>query len=154
MLAIPGYDLQYCIKTEMCKFGAFCKYYHPRQGEGYPCLVTHNIHEFISENERKCSHYMRTGQCEYGMTCKFHHPLPANVQVSALVVRFFPFLTAEPFSLPVVVPPPTTYLARQSLSIHLNEQYRMVGQLTSCNTYFDFRLLSSWHICVKTRTRT
>ncbi|KAM3308795.1 hypothetical protein P3S67_010539 [Capsicum chacoense] len=40
MLVIPGYDLQlqYYMKTGMCKFGAFCKYHHPRQREGYPSL--------------------------------------------------------------------------------------------------------------------
>ncbi|KAF3645978.1 hypothetical protein FXO38_19379 [Capsicum annuum] len=37
---------QYYMKTGMCKFGAFCKYHHPRQGEGYPSLVTHNIHGY------------------------------------------------------------------------------------------------------------
>ncbi|PHT78751.1 hypothetical protein T459_16803 [Capsicum annuum] len=40
MLVIPGYDLQlqYYMMTGMCKFGAFCKYHHPNQGEGYPSL--------------------------------------------------------------------------------------------------------------------
>ncbi|PHT68405.1 hypothetical protein T459_27892 [Capsicum annuum] len=104
---------QYYMKTGMCKFGAFCKYHHPRQGEGYPSLVTHNIHGYpLRPNERKFLHYMRTGQCKYDFTCKFHHHHPLPVQ--------------EPFLFPAAIPPPTTYPALQSPSIHSTEQYGMV----------------------------
>lgn len=38
--------LQYYMRTGMCKFGASCKYNHPRQGGGSPSPVTFNIYGY------------------------------------------------------------------------------------------------------------
>ncbi|KAG5601005.1 hypothetical protein H5410_032375 [Solanum commersonii] len=107
MIVVPGYDLQYYTRTGMCKFGASCKYHHPRKGGESPSL-----------NAKECSHYMKTGQCKFGITCKFHHPLPAGVQVPASAAGLFP--------LPAALPPPATYPVLQSLSVDSAEQYGMV----------------------------
>nr|XP_025887306.1 zinc finger CCCH domain-containing protein 58 [Solanum lycopersicum] len=125
MLVVPGYDLQYYMRTGMCKFGASCKYHHPRQGEESPSLVIHNIYGYPlrPSNEKECAHYMKTGHCKFGITCKFNHPQPAGVQV--------PALAAGPFPLPAAVPPPATYPELQPLPpVDSAEQYGMVtGQL-------------------------
>ncbi|KAJ8558011.1 hypothetical protein K7X08_004777 [Anisodus acutangulus] len=111
---------QYYMRTGMCKFGASCKYHHPRQGGGSPTLVTHNIYGYpLRLGEKECSHYMKTGQCKFGITCKFHHPHPAGAQV--------PASAAGPYPLPAAVPPPATYPALQSPSVHSAQQYGMVA---------------------------
>ena len=96
------------MRTGTCKFGASCKYHHPRQrgGDsvtvslnymGFPlrpvCLfnlslvlslfllvVYWSLNGFSLQGEKECSYYMRTGHCKFGSTCRFHHPLPPGVQ--------------------------------------------------------------------------
>ncbi|WZY80743.1 hypothetical protein YC2023_027127 [Brassica napus] len=74
------------MRTGECKFGASCKYHHPRQGGGGGDSVTSPI-SFnhmgfpLRPGEKECPYYMRTGQCKFGSTCKFHHPVPPGDQV-------------------------------------------------------------------------
>ncbi|XP_016470541.1 zinc finger CCCH domain-containing protein 32 isoform X2 [Nicotiana tabacum] len=113
---------QYYMRTGMCKFGASCKYHHPRQGGGSPALMTHNIYGYpLRPGEKECLFYMKTGQCKFGITCKFHHPQPAGVQVPASAAR------PGAFPLPAAVPPPATYPTVQSPSVQSAQQYGVIA---------------------------
>ncbi|CAK7340130.1 unnamed protein product [Dovyalis caffra] len=72
----------YYLKTGTCKFGATCKFHHPRDKAGISGRVSLNILGYpLRPNEIECAYYLRTGQCKFGSTCKFHHPQPTNVMV-------------------------------------------------------------------------
>ncbi|KAB5512353.1 hypothetical protein DKX38_029381 [Salix brachista] len=95
LLAIIDGCLKYYLKTGTCKFGATCKFHHPRDKAGVSGRVSLNILGYplrpncskayrlvkAFDGEIECAYYLRTGQCKYGSTCKFHHPQPANVMV-------------------------------------------------------------------------
>ncbi|KAJ0802181.1 putative transcription factor C3H family [Helianthus annuus] len=71
---------QYYMRTGTCKFGASCKYHHPRQGIGSSTTVAVNVSGYpLRPGEKECSYYLKTGQCKFGVTCKFHHPQPAGM---------------------------------------------------------------------------
>ncbi|KAK6911225.1 Zinc finger, CCCH-type [Dillenia turbinata] len=71
---------QYYLKTGTCKFGATCKFHHPREKAGIAGRVSLNILGYpLRPNEIECAYYLRTGQCKFGNTCKFHHPQPSNM---------------------------------------------------------------------------
>nr|PNR27084.1 hypothetical protein PHYPA_030565 [Physcomitrium patens] len=73
-------ECQYYLKTGTCKFGATCKYHHPREKAGSTGRVLLNVLGLpLRLGEKECAYYMRTGSCKYGVTCKFHHPQPATV---------------------------------------------------------------------------
>ncbi|XP_024933149.3 zinc finger CCCH domain-containing protein 34 isoform X3 [Ziziphus jujuba] len=108
---------QYYMKTGTCKYGASCKYHHPRQGGGSISSVTLNYYGYpLRPGEKECSYYVKTGQCKFGTTCKFHHPLQAGVQLPA------------PSPTPQVqpVPAPTLYPPVQSPSGSSSQQYGLV----------------------------
>ncbi|KAK9195215.1 hypothetical protein WN943_003334 [Citrus x changshan-huyou] len=74
---------QYYLKTGTCKFGATCKFHHPRDKAGIAGRVSLNVLGYpLRPNEIECAYYLRTGQCKFGSTCKFHHPQPNNMMVS------------------------------------------------------------------------
>lgn len=74
---------QYYLKTGTCKFGATCKFHHPKDKAGIAGRVSLNILGYpLRPNEIECAYYLRTGQCKFGNTCKFHHPQPSNMMVS------------------------------------------------------------------------
>ncbi|MBA0852544.1 hypothetical protein Goshw_006681 [Gossypium schwendimanii] len=76
------YSLYY-LKTGTCKFGATCKFHHPREQAGIAGRVSLNILGYpFRPNETECAYYLRTGQCKFGSTCKFHHPQPTNMMIS------------------------------------------------------------------------
>ncbi|KAF8387889.1 hypothetical protein HHK36_026551 [Tetracentron sinense] len=90
---------QYYLRTGSCKFGAFCKYHHPRHGGGSMSSVSLNIYGYpLRLGEKECSYYMKTGQCKFGATCKFHHPQPVGTSVPAPAPAFYP--TVQPPSAP------------------------------------------------------
>ncbi|KVH95063.1 Zinc finger, CCCH-type [Cynara cardunculus var. scolymus] len=71
---------QYYMRTGMCKFGASCKYHHPRQGIGSSSTLALNMSGYpLRPGEKECSYYLKTGQCKFGVTCKFHHPQPTAI---------------------------------------------------------------------------
>ncbi|KAF9661374.1 hypothetical protein SADUNF_Sadunf19G0062200 [Salix dunnii] len=81
---LPGdvLDNVYYLKTGTCKFGATCKFHHPRDKAGVSGRVSLNILGYpLRPGEIECAYYLRTGQCKFGSTCKFHHPQQANVMV-------------------------------------------------------------------------
>ncbi|GKV02379.1 hypothetical protein SLEP1_g14820 [Rubroshorea leprosula] len=76
-------ECQYYLKTGTCKFGATCKFHHPKDKAGIAGRVPLNVFGYpLRPNETECAYYLRTGQCKFGSTCKFHHPQPANMMVS------------------------------------------------------------------------
>ncbi|PIA29833.1 hypothetical protein AQUCO_05800125v1 [Aquilegia coerulea] len=76
-------ECQYYLKTGTCKFGATCKFHHPRDKAGIAGRVVLNILGYpFRPNENECAYYLRTGQCKFGNTCKFHHPQPSSTMVS------------------------------------------------------------------------
>ncbi|THG20227.1 hypothetical protein TEA_022699 [Camellia sinensis var. sinensis] len=76
-------ECQYYLKTGTCKFGATCKFHHPRDKAGIAGRVPVNVLGYpLRPNETECAYYLRTGQCKFGSTCKFHHPPPSNMMVS------------------------------------------------------------------------
>ncbi|KAA3464525.1 zinc finger CCCH domain-containing protein ZFN-like isoform X1 [Gossypium australe] len=88
----------YYLKTGTCKFGATCKFHHPRDKAGIAGRVSLNFLGYpLRPNETECAYYLRTGQCKFGSTCKFHHPQPTNMMVSLRGSPIYP-----------TVPSPTT----------------------------------------------
>ncbi|URE11792.1 zinc finger CCCH domain-containing protein [Musa troglodytarum] len=72
-------ECQYYLKTGTCKFGATCKFHHPKEKAGISEQVQLNILGYpLRPNEKECAYYLRTGECKFGSTCKFHHPQPSN----------------------------------------------------------------------------
>ncbi|GAU48557.1 hypothetical protein TSUD_182050, partial [Trifolium subterraneum] len=74
---------KYYLKTGTCKFGATCRFHHPKDKAGIAGRVALNILGYpLRPNESECAYYLRTGQCKFGNTCKFHHPQPNNMVLS------------------------------------------------------------------------
>ncbi|URE22418.1 zinc finger CCCH domain-containing protein [Musa troglodytarum] len=74
---------RYYLKTGTCKFGAICKFHHPKEKAGIAGRVQLNILGYpLRPNEKECAYYIRTGECKFGSTCKFHHPQPSNAVVA------------------------------------------------------------------------
>ncbi|CDP10839.1 unnamed protein product [Coffea canephora] len=93
------------MRTGNCKFGASCKYQHPRQGSGSQTPVTLNFFGYpLRPGEKECSYYVKTGQSKYGVTCKYHHPQPAATE-----------------------PAPAIYPPVQSPSVQSSQQYVVVA---------------------------
>ncbi|RDX72887.1 hypothetical protein CR513_47577 [Mucuna pruriens] len=73
----------YYMKTGTCKYGATCKFHHPKDQAGIAGRIALNILGYpLRPNEPECTYYLRTGQCKFGNTCKFHHPQPSNMMLS------------------------------------------------------------------------
>ncbi|KAM0826356.1 hypothetical protein ACQ4PT_068934 [Festuca glaucescens] len=73
----PGQpECQYYMRTGDCKFGATCKYHHPRDWSSPKsnymfspfCLP-------LRPGAQPCSYYAQNGYCRYGVTCKYDHPM-------------------------------------------------------------------------------
>ncbi|KAK6117356.1 hypothetical protein DH2020_048874 [Rehmannia glutinosa] len=103
---VPRQHLEYYMRTGMCKFGASCKYHHPKHGIGSSAPVTLNIYGYpLRPGEKECSYYVKTGQCKFGVTCKYHHPQPAGIQA------------------PPPAPAPAVYPSGPSPSVQSSQQY-------------------------------
>ncbi|KAJ8636088.1 hypothetical protein MRB53_010355 [Persea americana] len=72
-------DCQYFLKTGMCRFGATCKYHHPRDRHDAEQVPLNILGLPMRQEENSCSYYMRTGSCKFGIACKYDHPQPAAV---------------------------------------------------------------------------
>ncbi|XP_022741067.1 zinc finger CCCH domain-containing protein 58-like isoform X2 [Durio zibethinus] len=104
---------QYYMRMGRCKFGASCKYHHPKQGGGSVSPMSLNYYGYpLRPGEKECSYYAKTGQCKFGVTCKFHHPSPSPAPQVAPV--------------PTPVPAPPLYSAVQSPSGPSSQQYGLV----------------------------
>ncbi|MQM10107.1 hypothetical protein Taro_042999, partial [Colocasia esculenta] len=74
---ILHFYLQYFLKTGTCKFGATCKYHHPRDRLPAMHVMLNMLGLPMRPEEKSCPYYLRTGSCKFGFACKFHHPEPA-----------------------------------------------------------------------------
>ncbi|KAL6581671.1 hypothetical protein OROMI_007594 [Orobanche minor] len=73
----PGQpECQFYMKTGDCKFGAVCKFHHPRERLiPVPDCVLSQIGLPLRPGEPLCVFYSRYGICKFGPSCKFDHPM-------------------------------------------------------------------------------
>nr|XP_043614810.1 zinc finger CCCH domain-containing protein ZFN-like isoform X2 [Erigeron canadensis] len=73
----PGQpDCQFYMKTGDCKFGAVCRFHHPRERViPMPDCVLSPIGLPLRPGEPLCIFYSRYGICKFGPSCKFDHPM-------------------------------------------------------------------------------
>ncbi|XP_011077184.1 zinc finger CCCH domain-containing protein ZFN-like isoform X1 [Sesamum indicum] len=73
----PGQpQCQFYMKTGDCKFGAVCKFHHPRERLiPLPDCVLSPIGLPLRPGEPLCVFYSRYGICKFGPSCKFDHPM-------------------------------------------------------------------------------
>ncbi|XP_016476585.1 zinc finger CCCH domain-containing protein ZFN-like isoform X1 [Nicotiana tabacum] len=69
-------ECQFYMKTGDCKFGAVCRFHHPRERLLPPpdCLLS-PIGLPLRAGEPMCIFYSRYGICKFGPSCKFDHPM-------------------------------------------------------------------------------
>ncbi|EFJ05693.1 hypothetical protein SELMODRAFT_45667, partial [Selaginella moellendorffii] len=75
----PGVaECQYYLKTGDCKYGASCRFHHPRDriSASAPTMLS-PMGLPLRTGVQPCSYYIRFGICKFGPTCKFDHPLAA-----------------------------------------------------------------------------
>ncbi|XP_019193941.1 PREDICTED: zinc finger CCCH domain-containing protein ZFN-like [Ipomoea nil] len=73
----PGQpECQFYMKTGDCKFGAVCKFHHPRERLiPPPDSLLSPIGLPLRPGEPLCAFYSRYGICKFGPSCKFDHPM-------------------------------------------------------------------------------
>lgn len=73
----PGHpECQFYMKTGDCKFGAVCRFHHPRERLiTAPDCVLSPIGLPLRPGEPLCIFYSRYGICKFGPSCKFDHPM-------------------------------------------------------------------------------
>ncbi|KAJ7978258.1 Zinc finger CCCH domain protein [Quillaja saponaria] len=73
----PGQpECQFYMKTGDCKFGAVCRFHHPRERlVPAPDCVLSPIGLPLRQGEPLCIFYSRYGICKFGPSCKFDHPM-------------------------------------------------------------------------------
>ncbi|PWA90298.1 zinc finger protein 1 [Artemisia annua] len=73
----PGQpDCQFYMKTGDCKFGAVCRFHHPRERViPMPDCDLSPIGLPLRPGEPLCIFYSRYGICKFGPSCKFDHPM-------------------------------------------------------------------------------
>lgn len=73
----PGQrECQFYMKTGDCKFGAVCRFHHPRERMmPAPDCVLSAIGLPLRPGEPLCIFYSRYGICKFGPSCKFDHPM-------------------------------------------------------------------------------
>ncbi|KAL4192553.1 hypothetical protein AMTRI_Chr06g194880 [Amborella trichopoda] len=69
-------ECQFYMKTGDCKFGAMCKFHHPRERLlPVPNCMLSPMGLPLRPGEPLCIFYSRYGICKFGPTCKFDHPM-------------------------------------------------------------------------------
>ncbi|CAO2151987.1 unnamed protein product [Urochloa humidicola] len=69
-------ECQFYMKTGDCKFGAVCKFHHPRERIiPAPNCALSSMGLPLRPGEPICSFYSRYGMCKFGPNCKFDHPV-------------------------------------------------------------------------------
>lgn len=73
----PGQpECQYYMKTGDCKFGAVCRFHHPRERLiPVPDCLLSALGLPLRPGEPLCIFYSRYGICKFGPNCKFDHPM-------------------------------------------------------------------------------
>ncbi|MBA0781190.1 hypothetical protein Gotri_002139 [Gossypium trilobum] len=81
------------MKTGDCKFGAVCRFHHPRERVlPAPDCILSPIGLPLRPGEPLCIFYSRYGICKFGPSCKFNHPMG---------VFTFNYSASSPFEAPV-----------------------------------------------------
>nr|AAT28673.1 zinc finger protein [Oryza sativa Japonica Group]AAT35591.1 zinc-finger transcription factor [Oryza sativa Japonica Group] len=94
----PGQpDCQYYMRTGDCKFGATCKYHHPRElsapKSGY---MVNSLCLPLRPGAQPCAYYAQNGYCRYGVACKYDHPMgtlgysPSALPLSDMPIAPYP----------------------------------------------------------------
>ncbi|XP_004304076.1 PREDICTED: zinc finger CCCH domain-containing protein 3 [Fragaria vesca subsp. vesca] len=65
-------ECRYYMNTGTCKYGAECKYHHPK--ERIAESATNPLGLPSRPGQPVCSNYIMYGICKYGPTCRFDHP--------------------------------------------------------------------------------
>ncbi|KAG2557641.1 zinc finger CCCH domain-containing protein 63-like isoform X2 [Panicum virgatum] len=69
-------ECQFYMKTGDCKFGAVCKFHHPRERIiPTPNCALSSLGLPLRPGEPICSFYSRYGMCKFGPNCKFDHSI-------------------------------------------------------------------------------
>ncbi|XP_058093328.1 zinc finger CCCH domain-containing protein ZFN-like isoform X1 [Magnolia sinica] len=69
-------ECQFYMKTGDCKFGAVCRFHHPRERLiPAPNCVLSPMGLPLRPGEPLCIFYSRYGICKFGPNCKFDHPM-------------------------------------------------------------------------------
>ncbi|KAH9299308.1 hypothetical protein KI387_030990, partial [Taxus chinensis] len=98
----PGQvECQHYLRTGTCKFGAACKFHHPKRTEQSATIIQKR--RFPERpGEPECLYYLKTGDCRFGDACLYHHPKerfeqssenmlnPTSLPVNYVHVRPFP----------------------------------------------------------------
>uniref|UniRef100_A0A5B7BP32 Putative zinc finger CCCH domain-containing protein ZFN-like n=1 Tax=Davidia involucrata TaxID=16924 RepID=A0A5B7BP32_DAVIN len=73
----PGQpECQFYMKTGDCKFGAVCRFHHPRERLiPTPDCILSPLGLPLRPREPLCIFYSRYGICKFGPSCKFDHPM-------------------------------------------------------------------------------
>ncbi|KAA8538936.1 hypothetical protein F0562_025628 [Nyssa sinensis] len=73
----PGQpECQFYMKTGDCKFGAVCRFHHPRERLiPAPDCILSPLGLPLRPREPLCIFYSRYGICKFGPSCKFDHPM-------------------------------------------------------------------------------
>lgn len=80
-------DCHHFIKTGDCKFGANCRFNHPKEKATASMRTDLNLIGLPTRpGQPLCTFYIKHGICKFGPTCKFDHPLglPHNPSTSSL----------------------------------------------------------------------
>ncbi|KAH1038206.1 hypothetical protein J1N35_039949 [Gossypium stocksii] len=86
-------ECQFYMKTGDCKFGAVCRFHHPRERIlPAPDCILSPIGLPLRPGEPLCIFYSRYGICKFGPSCKFNHPMG---------VFTFNYSASSPFEAPV-----------------------------------------------------
>ncbi|KAB2085603.1 hypothetical protein ES319_A05G409500v1 [Gossypium barbadense] len=86
-------ECQFYMKTGDCKFGAVCRFHHPRERVlPAPDCILSPIGLPLRPGEPLCIFYSRYGICKFGPSCKFNHPMG---------VFTFNYSASSPFEAPV-----------------------------------------------------
>ncbi|KAJ6853159.1 zinc finger CCCH domain-containing protein ZFN-like isoform X1 [Iris pallida] len=77
-------ECQFYMKTGDCKFGAVCKFHHPRERLiPIPNCVLSPLGLPLRPGEPLCLFYSRYAICKFGPNCKFDHPVAMHNLSSA-----------------------------------------------------------------------
>ncbi|KAG1363450.1 zinc finger CCCH domain-containing protein ZFN-like [Cocos nucifera] len=77
-------ECQFYMKTGDCKFGAACKFHHPKERlVPAPNCVLSPLGLPLRPGEPLCVFYSRYGICKFGPNCKFDHPMASPMGIFA-----------------------------------------------------------------------